>query len=58
MLFASGKTHEARGSYWSGTVAVKGVRMACSKKSFRNFAEMCAEDGSRSKSPRDLIPLP
>jgi hypothetical protein len=51
MLFASGKTHEARGSYWSGTVAVKGVRMACSKKSFRNFAEMCAEDGSRSKSP-------
>jgi hypothetical protein len=41
MLFASGKTHEARGSCWSGTVAVKGVRMAAQKKVFgilRKFA--------------------
>jgi hypothetical protein len=34
MLFASGRTREPRGSYWSETVASKGVRIAA-KKSFR-----------------------
>jgi hypothetical protein len=34
MHFASGRTREARGSCWSGTVAVEGVRMAAQKKVF------------------------
>ena len=41
MHFASGRTREARGSCWSGTVAVEGVRMAAQKKVFgilRKFA--------------------
>src|SRR5438132_240898 len=37
MLFASGRTREARGSCWSGTVAVEGLHMAAQKK----FSEFC-----------------
>src|SRR5258708_20685903 len=40
MLFASGRTREARGSCWSGTIPVEGVH-GCSKKVFgilRKFA--------------------
>jgi hypothetical protein len=37
MLFANGRTHEAQGGCWSGTVAVAGVHMAAQKK----FSEFC-----------------
>jgi hypothetical protein len=50
MHFASGRTREARGSCWSGTVAVEGVRMAAQKK----FSEFCGNAcGVAEKDDRD-----